>query len=541
MTTETPALPLPYSWIADRPSAPHWGRIGGQRRLGVAIPLFSARTGESCGIGEFPAIERLVDWCGEIGATVLQLLPLNDIGDGTSPYSAWSAFALDPTYISLHRLAPRVDDASWLRRVEETARELERSPRVDYPRVRAAKLPLLEEAFRRCQDDLARDPDYLGFLARSPWLDGYAAFRVLKEDHGYASWEVWGAGWVPGDRVALTQLHQAARLDFIRFQQFVAAEQLAASRRYAEERGVLLQGDIPILVSRDSADVWLQPHLFHLDAAAGAPPDMYAADGQNWGFPTYRWDRLARQDYAWWRARLRTMEDFCHLYRVDHVVGFFRIWTIPQGLRDGRQGRFVPEDEGTWGEHGQRLLEMMLGSCRLLPLAEDLGTVPDVCRHTLGYLAIPGLKVARWEKRWHGDRSFIPPAEFLPMSVATSATHDSETLAGWWKAFPEERQQLQRELGLGDGPAPARLPPALAERILGDLARAGSIFTILPLADLLELARDRSLGAEPEEDRINVPGELRPDSWTWRLRRPLEELLADASLNVRLLKLLERG
>ncbi|MBM4320365.1 MAG: 4-alpha-glucanotransferase, partial [Deltaproteobacteria bacterium] len=392
----------------------------------------------------------------------------------------------------------------------------------------------------RCRPAVERDPGYRSFRTENPWLDGYVAFRVLKEVNCWRSWEEWSAGRPPARCLAEAEKQWGERLDHHRFLQWIAAQQLRSAREYACNHGVLLKGDIPILVGRDSADVWLHPELFHLDATAGAPPDMYAAEGQNWGFPTYDWDALARLDYSWWRQRLAAIEQYFHLYRIDHVVGFFRIWTIPLGERTGLKGRFVPEDEQTWGRHGRQLLSMMLDSCALLPIGEDLGTIPDVCRATLNEMGIPGLKVARWEKRWHGDRSFIPPREYPFLSVATSSTHDSETLAGWWQAFPEEREQLYRELGLGHH-APAELTLPLAERLLGDLAHSSSAFTILPLNDVLFLGGDGYLFPRPEQNRVNVPGTCTPTNWTFRLPRPLERLLADARLNDRLKELLRRS
>ena len=524
--------------LQEGPSRQHWERAGTERRLGVILPLSSARTNTSQGIGDFGDLQRLVDWCQCIGATTLQLLPLNDAGNGTSPYSALSAMALDPAYISLELVGPLVDDADWLARVRLLARVLEQTKRVQYAAVRFAKEELLREAFGRCWSDLRGSEAYERFAASCPWLDGYAAFRVLKERNGWASWEEWSGGRPAGDWIAELRSEAPAAVDFHCFQQWLAREQLMAARTYAQERGVLLKGDIPILVGRDSADVWKRPELFHLDATAGAPPDMYAADGQNWGFPTYDWAAHEAEGFAWWRQRLQLLQDYYDLYRIDHVVGFFRIWTIPLGEKTGRNGRFVPEDEGRWGEHGSRLLQMMLSNCDLLPLAEDLGTIPDVCRRLLREMGIPGLKVARWEKRYHGDGSIIQPRDYPWLSVATSSTHDSETLAGWWQAFPDERAQLHRELGLGDH-APDELTPELGERLLRELAGARSAFALLPVWDILAPSR-RYLDPDPVANRVNVPGICDDTNWTYRLPFPMERLLADEPLNAHLRALLAR-
>ena len=525
--------------VLEGASREHWQRAGTRQRLGIILPLFSARTASSQGIGDFADLERLVDWCERIGATALQLLPLNDAGNGTSPYSALSAMALDPAYISLERLAPMVDDAGWLAQVRLLARVLEQTQRVQYAAVRRAKEEMLRQAFERCSGELRQTEGYQRFREESSsWLDGYATFRVLKERNGWAGWEEWGAGRPSEEWISQLKREAQQELDFHCFQQWLAREQLMAAKAYADERGVLLKGDIPILVGRDSADVWQRPELFDLNATAGAPPDMYAADGQNWGFPTYVWATHEGEGFAWWRQRLELLQDYYHLYRIDHVVGFFRIWTIPLGERTGRNGRFVPEDESRWDEHGRNLLEMMLSGCNLLPLAEDLGTIPDVCRSTLLDMGIPGLKVARWEKRYHGDGSFVRPWDYPWLSVATSSTHDSETLAGWWQAFPGERSQLHRELGLGEH-APEELTPELAERLLSELARARSAFTLLPMGDILAPS-GRYLDPDPTANRVNVPGICNETNWTYRLPFPLERLLDDGPLNDHLRKLLAR-
>ncbi len=521
-------------WMARMPTSDHWERLGGpEKRLGVVCPVFSLRTSRSQGIGDFDDLEAMVDWCVAIGASVLQLLPLNDIGADTSPYSALSAMALEPSYISLRSLAPLVGDPRWEARVDEAARELERDRgRVRYRRVRELKLGLLREALAIMGDVEGLEQ----FRADNPWFDGYAAFKIFREQAGYVSWETWAQGRPASEWIARARREFPERVRFHLFLQWLASRQLAEAKAYAASRGVLLKGDIPILVGRDSADVWEHPNLFRLDTVAGAPPDMYAEQGQNWGFPTYDWPAHEADGYSWWQARLARLESYFDMYRVDHVVGFFRIWTIPFGEKTGVNGWFEPWDERVWGDHGRKLLQMMLDATHLLPLAEDLGTIPPVCRQVLGDMGIPGLKVARWEKRWESDRSFIPPSDYPLLSVATSSTHDSETLAGWWQAFPGEREQLHREMGLPGEPG-ERLTRDQAEAILGALARAGSVFTILPAWDLLYLG-EGYLPEDPAESRINVPAILDDRNWTFRFGFLMEELLGDHGLNERLAGLL---
>jgi len=503
-------------------AALHWERLGVRPRRGVCVPLSALRSTRDCGIGDLADLPLLGRWCRSIGAEVIQLLPLNDLGRGSCPYSALSAFALDPAYIALDRIPGLEDDQEWQGRVSEAKAELLASPRLDWQRVRDVKEGLVREAARRLDGPLLRS--VLGtFADENPWLHHYLPYRVLKDLHGHASWEEWGLQ----DREALVrEARRSDRWPLHLFSQWVLDQQFRQAREALRAQGVLLEGDIPILVARDSADVWYRPDLFHLDVSAGAPPDMYSEEGQNWGFPTYDWAAMEAEDDRWWRARLRQAERYYDLYRIDHVVGFFRIWTIPAGERTGRIGRYVPGDESLWGAHGYRILRMMLSATTMLPLAEDLGTIPDVCRETLSRMGICGFKVQRWEKRWKGDRRFIPPSDYPLLSMATLSTHDSEILAQWWEENPSERQELHEILG-GTGEAPARLTPDLHRAIQRWLAGGRSLFLVLLIQELLW--PEGLLPGEAADHRINLPGTVSPRNWTWRCPVGLEDLLADSA------------
>jgi len=467
---------------------------------------------------------QLVDWCKRAGVSVIQILPINDMGSDSVPYAALSAFALDPVFLALDQVDAVAGEPELSARVRQLADRLNAAQRIDYQLVRGEKLDLLEEAFRQSrgpelQDALQR------FKAGNPWLEDYLSYRVIKEREGYRSWETWARKYA--SKQALDAVKSDERYTFHLYLQWLLDSQFSRMRRYANENGILLEGDIPILVSRDSADVWRHPGFFKLEYVAGAPPDMYAEDGQKWGFPPYDWDSLKQVDCSWWRQRLRYAERFFDLYRIDHVVGFFRIWTIHQGAPNGREGWFEPWDESVWGEHGRALLSMMLDSTSMLPLAEDLGTVPPSCRQTLKELGICGMKVQRWEKRWDQDQSFIPPAEYEPLSVATLSTHDSETLAGWWEAFPEERQQLWNTLG-HKGEAQPRLTPEVHRQILSWVAGGRSLFNIFMLQEFLEPFG--LLPGDAADHRINVPGTVGDHNWTWRCPVTMEDLVGNDSL-----------
>jgi len=505
------------------PAGAQWRKFGVKKRAGVCVPLFSLRSGRGLGIGDIGDLRSLVDWCVRIGASVIQILPINDMGLDSVPYSALSAYALDPVFLAVDGIPCVAADTALMGRLRTLADELNRSPAVDYQRVRREKMALLEEAFHN-EDGPTLERALGRFREANPWLEDYLPYRVIKELEGFQSWEVWTARYSHPDSMRRFCEEHAARLRFHLYLQYHLDRQLREAREYASANSVLFKGDIPILVARDSADVWRHPEYFFLDTAAGAPPDMYAEDGQYWGFPTYDWGRLAHDDYGWWRARLRQAERYFDLYRIDHVVGFFRIWTIRLGEKTGKSGWFVPAEEWTWGDHGRRLLTMMLDSCGMLPLAEDLGTIPHVCRHTLADLGICGLKVQRWEKRWEQDRRFIPPEDYPALSVATLSTHDSETLSGWWVLYPQETAELCELFGLPVCPSP-RLDPATHKAVLSRMSRSGSLFSIFMLQDLLEPFG--LLRGTPAENRINVPGKVLSTNWVWRMPVTLEALLKD--------------
>lgn len=521
------------------PTERHWAHVGSQRKLGVAVPLFSLRSARSAGIGDVADLERLADWCGAIGASVIQLLPLNDLGPGSGPYGSISAFANDPIYIALDRLPEVQEDALLRRDVAALHDTLEASARVDYPLVRRERGRILEAVFARRKASLGEDRAFVDWVAENRhWLEDYSIYRALREAHGWRSWEDWGADYADDEALLRFAVEHADRIQFNRWHQYEIDRQLHAARDYARERGVLLKGDVPILVGRDSADVWRHPRFFRLDTVAGAPPDYFSADGQNWGFPTYEWEALWSDDCRWWRDRLRYAARFFDLYRIDHVVGLFRIWTIRHGESTGRDGWFVPQDESTWGAHGRRILQMMLDTTDMLPIAEDLGTIPDVCRATLADMGISGTKVLRWERRWHEPgQPFVPPNTFPPISMTTQSVHDSETLRGWWEAYPDQRQAYWNALG-HDGEAPATLSRDVHEQALRQAVGASSVFTILAIQDILEPYG--LLHEDPKENRVNVPGTVNDGNWTWRLPLTLDRLVDDASLNAHLRGLLAR-
>lgn len=309
---------------------------------GVAVPVSALRSAASCGVGEYPDLVALGDWASGVGLEVIQLLPVNDTGANASPYSALSAFALHPLFLRLEdvRGAERYagEIALWRRKSEAR-------PRLDYRGTLAFKLSVLERIHRDRSAEIAADPGFAAWLSEQPWVRPYAAFRVLERANDGASWETWGGAAT--DAAAAVGSCWDASGDACRFHAWVqreAATQLAAAARAIERRGVRLKGDLPILMSGQSADVWHERHLFDATMRAGAPPDMYSARGQMWGFPVYDWSAMAADGYAWWKARLAHAARFFHAFRIDHVLGFFRIWQVPATEASGLLGWFDPAE-----------------------------------------------------------------------------------------------------------------------------------------------------------------------------------------------------
>lgn len=314
------------------------------RSAGTAVPVFSLRSKESFGVGEFLDLKLLVDWAAATRQRVIQVLPINDTTmtgtwEDSYPYNANSIFALHPQFLRLTEAG--VPDDEEYRRLRD---ELNALPEVDYERVNRTKERLLRAAFARNGARMAARRDYKAFLeANREWLLPYAAYRTLRDEYGTADFRQWG-DYARYDRRKIEAycLRHRSDIGYHCYVQYHLHLQLTEVCRYAHSQGVILKGDLPIGVSRTSVDAWQTPRLFHLDSQAGAPPDAFSAQGQNWGFPTYDWERMARDRYAWWQQRLHKMSDYFDAFRIDHILGFFRIWEIPVDAVHGLLGHFNP-------------------------------------------------------------------------------------------------------------------------------------------------------------------------------------------------------
>lgn len=329
---------------------------------GVAIPVFSLRSKNSFGVGEFTDICLLVDWSKKIGLRLIQLLPLNDTTAthtwaDSYPYAAISAFALHPLYLNLEEVAGK-EHAELAKGWKQKQKELNELAEVDYEQVMNFKLKAIKELYGLKKDSFTQEEEYIQFFEENKhWLVPYAAFCYLRDKNGTADFNQWKTNSVY-DKEAIeklsapTQRHYAS-IAVHYFTQYQLHLQLTDAVSYAHKNGIVLKGDIPIGVYRYSCDTWVQPELYHMDAQAGAPPDDFAVKGQNWGFPTYNWDKMAEDGFDWWNKRFRQMGNYFDAFRIDHILGFFRIWSIPMNAVEGILGRFIPATAVHINEFGQ--------------------------------------------------------------------------------------------------------------------------------------------------------------------------------------------
>ena len=325
------------------------------------MPLFSLRTEGSFGIGDFGDLAAMTDLVADTGQRVLQLLPINDTTTSrrwtdSYPYSCISIFALNPIYVDLRQLPPLADEKKQAE-FEALRQELNALPAVDYERVIRAKEQYMHLMFEQESERTMRSAAFKKFFRDNErWLVPYAQYSYLRDAYGTADFNTWPSHreWTEAERGQLSNPRTKAykKLAFFYYMQFELDQQMCAAHEHAMARSVILKGDIPIGVDRTGCDVWFEPHYFNLDGQAGAPPDAFAANGQNWGFPTYNWDRMLADGCQWWVRRFRNMAKYFDAYRIDHVLGFFRIWDIPVDCVHALLGQFSPALPMTKAEIG---------------------------------------------------------------------------------------------------------------------------------------------------------------------------------------------
>ena len=552
---------------------------------GILAPLFGLRSENDLGIGDVAVLREFIDWAAEIGFKLVQLLPINEMGGDNSPYNAISAIAIEPTTLHLGPGSPedltREDYESVLADVDLAKL---RHGAVKYGPVKKLKRRLLEKAFANfsahasedrpasAEATAGRQSKFRNFCDQeSAWLNDYAFFRALVEENGESeAWDKWPSEQqhIDSARVWLERQspemkkHFNDREHLFRYVQWIANEQWSAVRSYAEERGVALMGDIPFGVNFYSADVFARPDEFAHDWSGGAPPESHFKDdrftqkwGQNWGIPIFHWDMMRHRNFDWWRQRVRSIRRSFHLFRIDHVLGFYRIYAFPwrpqrnkkflplewnQMLErtGGRAPHFHPRDDSSPDnceanrKEGENYLRAVLeesGDARVI--GEDLGTVPDYVRPSLRSLGVAGFKIPQWEF-YHGR--VTPGDEYERLSVATYATHDHKPMRGLWEeAFEHPTSTHLRDATARQASDQARVElekiatfcgftprseqidferdfyPAMMEALF----KSESWFAIVMITDLLA-----------RKYRFNIPGTAASSNWVRRMQRSVSQL-----------------
>ena len=368
-TIELPQLAVGEVVVYELPQA--YFPVYPWKGAGTVIPIFSLRSEGSFGVGDFGDLKMMIDWCDKTKQRVLQVLPINDTNithtwQDSYPYNSISIYALHPQYTDLRQL-PKLKDEKLRKEYEVLQKSLNALPQIDYERVNNAKMDYLRAIYAQEGAKIMKTADFKQFFEQNKeWLVPYAAFCHYRDLYGTATFQDWPDHHTlpESEREAMTKptTKQYKEVAFWYFVQFNLDQQMRAAHAYAREKRVVLKGDIPIGISRDGVEAWVEPKYFNLNGQAGAPPDAFSANGQNWGFPTYNWDAMLEDGCSWWVRRFRKMSEYFDAYRIDHVLGFFRIWEIPIEAVHGLLGQFSPsqgmtrEEIEAYGLHFQEEL-----------------------------------------------------------------------------------------------------------------------------------------------------------------------------------------
>ena len=540
-----------------------------QTMKGVAVPLFSLRTEDDFGIGEYADLPKLGDWCVANGLKIIQILPINDTTahydwHDSYPYNAISAFALNPIYLNIEQLNkeafPPIDSRGndmGEKAFKRMRTMLNKEESVNYPKVLKAKWKYFQIAFDQQWESLKDAADFQQFCNENEdWLHDYAQYCAERDDNG-------------------TEIHL--------FLQYHCDKQLREAVKALHDKGLLLKGDIPIGVNPSGVDVKSHPYLFNLDVQVGAPPDDFAAEGQNWGFPSYNWEAMAKDGYAWWQRRLQVMARYFDAYRIDHILGFFRIWEIPKSAKSGLLGHFSPalplsieEIEGQgfhfvkskhlkkgidtlfipvpnekdkyiprielqktkayhslcddqkqaidalyedfyfhrhnefWKQKALEKLPALINATPMIACGEDLGMIPACVPEVMQELGIMSLEVQRMPKVF--GHQFVQTEDLPENCVYTTGTHDMPTLRGWLAEDRVRTRQFLDGLDLDDRKVTAKTLKKIMEKHFDSPSK----WNIYPLQDLLDL-NEKNWSPNPADDQINVPANAK-NQWKWRMK-----------------------
>ena len=558
---------------------------------GTVIPIFSLRSEGSFGVGDFGDLKKMIEWADKTHQRVIQVLPINDTNithtwQDSYPYNSISIYALHPQYTDLRQL-PEIKNEERKTHFEQLRQELNALPQIDYERVNNAKMEYLRELFAQEWATIKKRASYKDFFEQNKeWLVPYAAFCYYRDQYGTADFSQW-----PKEATVAAIKATNKEVQFWYFVQYNLDQQMHAAHEFARDHHVILKGDIPIGISRDGVEAWVEPKYFNLNGQAGAPPDPFSADGQNWGFPTYNWDEMLKDGCSWWVRRFRKMAQFFDAYRIDHVLGFFRIWEIPVPEKSGLKGQFAPalglsreEIEGYgiynhmelflvdhkradrwhpriavqfnedyeklndeekynfnrlyndyfyrrnnqfWYQEAMKKLPRLTQATRMLCCAEDLGMVPDCVPWVMNELRILSLEIQSMPK---DDKvRFGHLSQYPYRSVCTISTHDMPTSRQWWDEDWDRTQDYYNSMLHRGGGAPHPLPGWLAKDIVSRHLTSPSMLCLLSLQDWLSIDEKLRL-PDANAERINIPANPR-HYWRYRMHLTIEQLMQSDEFN----------
>ncbi|OGC51114.1 hypothetical protein A2W32_00515 [candidate division WWE3 bacterium RBG_16_37_10] len=411
-------------------TAHQWLKIGKKRRTGVLVPLFSIYSQNSIGIGEIPDLKLLADWCRKVNISIIQLLPLNDTGFKFAPYDTESSYAIDPMYICLSNLKG-VESKTFYKEIELLKKRFKRlHRRVNYD-IKKEKLKILGKMFdsiflsnkklpRECEDYIEKN---------NFWIRDYAIYKTLKDKYNQKPWDAWELKYKNREDkdISIFTKSEEKNIKFHEWLQWQLYLQMIDVKKYANKLGVLIMGDLPLLVSKDSADVWAHKKYFILDKSTGNPMDIDFIKGQRWGMPPYNWKTLEENKFIYFSEKLKYAEHFYNIYRIDHFIGLFRLWVIDNDTPlelGGIKGKYTPENPELWKIQGQKVIEKMLESTTMLPCGENLGNVPECANDALKHYLIPGFEVQRWIFKNSNENK---------INISIISTQDTSSFADWWE------------------------------------------------------------------------------------------------------------
>ncbi len=469
---------------------------------GVAVLLGSIRTFKSQGIGSYLDLIPLIDLMKLIGFNIIQLLPIQDSDLDPSPYNALSNVAFHPIYIDIEpHLMTSVE--------KEKFQKLSMMGVIAYQEVLLLKLAILKRAYQALSNTDRKNLEM--FLEQFKVLKPYAVYKVLKESNSALN---------PDSINHYFESHQDECYFHI-FLQKICHDQMTQVRLYSKKNGIVLMCDLPILLSPKSVEVWQYPNFFNTDFVAGTPPDAFSKEGQYWGFPLYDWEAIEHSGFLLWKDRFSIMDHFFDIFRIDHILGFFRFYAILKN-QSPKFGQYIPKDEKVALEKGQFYLQSLLNLTHMRAIGEDLGTKIEGMGTILETLKIAQTKIIRWEKKHH---QFIPLNHYPKLSIVSLSNHDIELFAAWWKFHPKEQKAFAHLFKLE---MPTTFDCNFILTVLRNFHKIDCVYRINLIQEYLALNLDY-VSENPEDDRINIPGKVSLKNWNYRMKPHLETLINDST------------